>query len=269
MEQTKRKGIKYLTGTNQISDKEFVKFLLSIPEKKLTNQNSSISEKLDGFGFRFGYDGRFFVESSRSGPVYESGVFNSYTEKKFGKKNAISEAYESLFENLGRNEKIQEILKNHQNEKLVCECLYTNLGTVDQERIRFVKTWYDIDKLGTFATFGFIKIVDENGNEIQSNIFQQLQNISDDNIKFVDSTLKEYDICLNCELKEFDNILETYGRQTILSMLQSKKKASCLTQLDSVRKMVEWKLKQMLKSGILGDVEGFVVKKDDTIFKIL
>ena len=240
MEQTKRKGIKYLTGTNQISDKEFVKFLLSIPEKKLTNQNSSISEKLDGFGFRFGYDGKFFVESSRSGPVYESGVFNSYTEKKFGKKNAISEAYESLFENLGRNEKIQEILK---------------------VKHIIVFLW--------FATFGFIKIEDENGNDIQSNMFQQLQNISDEKIKFVDSTLKEYDICLNCELKEFDNILETYGRQTILSMLQSKKKASCLTQLDSVRKMVEWKLKQMLKSGILGDVEGFVVKKDDTIFKII
>ena len=70
-------------------------------------------------------------------------------------------------------------------------------------------------------------------------------------------------------MKEFDNILETYGRQTILSMLQSKKKASCLTQLDSVRKLIEWKLKQMLKYGILGDVEGFVVKKDDTVFKII
>lgn len=273
MEKTKRKSIPYLVGSNKLSDKDFVKLLNFLStNQKLTPNNSSFSEKIDGFGFRFGVDEdlRFFIESSRSGPVYESGVFNSYTEKKFGKINEFSEAYESLFLMLGKNQKLQNVLNKYPGCKVVCECLFTNLGIVENDRIKFVKTWYDKDKLGTFATFALIKLVDKNGNEIQNNIGEELLVISDEEIKFINPKLENYDICFCCENNQYRKFLEDYGRQNnFQELLFNKRDTSLKSELEKLRTLYNWKFKQSIKTGILGDSEGFVVVIDELIFKII
>lgn len=249
MKDTKRKGIKHLfNNCNQMSNKEFGKLTETIKRLKvISNENSTASEKIDGFGFRFGVDedNNFFVESSRSGPVYESGIFTNYTIAKFGKPNEISEAYESLFYTLKTNFALRAILQKYtglySGIKIVCECLFSSLGVCcDNGLIKFVTIEYDNSKLGEFATFSLIKVVDSDGNEIDCNIIQELLNISNDEIKFIYPKIESFKV----DFSDMDEL--------------------------NIREEIYDRMSKCISSSVLGPYyEGIVFNVDGQVFKVI
>jgi len=244
MKDTKRKGIKHLFNhCNQMSNKEFGKLSETIKKLKvISNENSTASEKIDGFGFRFGVDqdNNFFVESSRSGPVYESGVFTNYTIAKFGKTNEISEAYESLFYTLKRNFKLRAILQKYTGIKIVCECLFYSLGVCNNGLMKFVTIEYDESKLGQFATFSLIKVVDSEGNDLDCNVIQELLSISDDEIKYIYPKIESFKI-------DFSDMTEL-----------------------NIREALHDRFSKCISSSVLGPYyEGIVFNVDGQVFKVI
>ena len=208
MKETKKKGIKHLTGKNSISDSDLISILNFLkPYEHLSSMNSHASEKVDGFGFRFGMsDNRFFVESSRSGPIYKSGIFSKYNLEKYGTTTKFSDAYEELFLRLSNWPELIQALKFYDKDvKVVCECLFYGLGEVIDDRMKFVTIEYDEHKLGKFATFIPLKLLDSDGNEIPSStLFYNLTQLNNGDIKFVDTNLKYY-VDISDELKLFES----------------------------------------------------------------
>ena len=112
----------------------------------------NITEKFDGFGIRFGLDQdkRFFIESSRSGPVFDAGTFRNFAIKKFGSSNPIAEGYEDIFITLQQNPKLQAVLKKYWEPsglKVIAEALYLpnkkeEIKEGDDDYVVFVATRY-------------------------------------------------------------------------------------------------------------------------------
>ncbi len=250
MKQTKKKGIKHLTGKNSISDSELISILNFLkPYQHLSSMNSTASEKVDGFGFRFGIsENRFFVESSRSGPIYESGIFSKYNLEKYGTTTKFSDAYERLFLRLSNWPELIQTLKFYDKDvKVVCECLFYDLGEVIDDRIKFVRIEYDENKLGKFATFIPLKLLDSDGNEMSSSaLFYNLTQLNNDDIKFINTNLN-YHVDISDEIKMFE----------------------CKEHLINIREKLNDKLKT-ITSDILGQYyEGIVFNVNGIIFKVI
>lgn len=186
---TKRKSITHL---DQLSDSNFDKVL------KYIRSNSGIidlekvsTEKIDGFGFRFGMDrkGNFFVESSRSGPIFEPGKFTEYA-KRTNKREDIAKIYDDLF-NLLNVADIKDFLKSHCSEgiKIVCEALYKENADIDGSDAKFLTIIYDKYKLGTVLTLALIKI--HNFKDEDMDLFEDVTNLSTKKIKFVRPVIKQ------------------------------------------------------------------------------
>lgn len=250
VEATKRISIPHLSHkVNEISNKKFDVFLEKLKDRNniLTNENSSLSEKIDGFGFRFGQDqlGNFFVESSHSGPVFSKGLFRKYTEEKHGQTNEISEAYESLFETLEKNKKLQSLLGKYNSNgiKVVCECLFTSLGKSKDDSVTFIAIPYSKKLLGSFATFVILNVVDFDKKQIDC--VDEFRKLSTSEIKFCSSFLNEYKIDLR-------NVVES------------------TTDKKELKQNIKNKILECIGKSILGDsVEGLVLKIDEIIVKVV
>jgi hypothetical protein len=263
---TKRKSIQHLYDEkNPMKPSEFLSFCRALkPNPILTNKNSKFSEKIDGFGFRFGLDsyGNFFIESSNSGPIFSKGSFRNHSTEKHGSSNEIAEAYEQLFEQLESNKKLQFFLgdNNKNGIKVVCECLFTSLGKKNNGKIKFVSIEYDEDKLGKVATFSIIKITDARENAVDC--VNDLWKMSDENFKFVSSYHPEFQIDFS---KEVFAALDIPDAE--ISLKNMKKDSNSVTKKKEVNEKLLTIQKQMkenvlgkYRTGILGDsVEGFVL----------
>ena len=186
---TKRKSIPHL---DQISDANFNKILKFIQSNSgILDLETTATEKIDGFGFRFGMDrkGNFFVESSRSGPIFEHGKFVEYA-KRTGKREDIAKIYDDLF-NLLNTDDIKDFLKlnNKNGIKIVCEALYKDNADVDGSEVKFLSITYDKYKLGTVLTLATIKIHDFENNELD--LISDVEKLSTKKIKFIKPVIKQ------------------------------------------------------------------------------
>lgn len=227
MKQTKRVGIEHL---NQLKPTDFiklVKFIRDETDGKINDKVAHTSVKIDGFGLRFGLSAeeKFFIESSNSGPQFKAGAFSEYTRNKHGETNAISIAYDSVFDSLSKNKQLQNILAKHNTKhgiKIVCECLYSPIGKKEGDKIKFVAINYDISKLGKIATFVLIKAQDGEGNSISS-VLDEIKAISSSDYKFTDANVKTHGVDLSVEISDVLKFIEMYPEWE--SLVISRKKA--------------------------------------------
>lgn len=273
---TKRKPIAHLYDEkNPMKPLDFLSFCQSLKSNPiLTNKNSRFSEKIDGFGFRFGLDslGNFFVESSNSGPIFSSGCFRNYTKEKTGSSNEISEAYEQLFEHLNQNKKLKFFLvNNNQNGiKVICECLFTSLGKKNNGKRKFVSIEYDEDKLGRIATFSIIKIIDGNENELSC--VNDLLSLSNENFKFISSYHSDFVLDFS---KEVLGALDIPNADMILKNIKKdtdsvNKKNDVKKKLLEIQKRMKENVLGKYKSGLLGmSFEGFVLEYQNFVVKFV
>lgn len=273
---TKRKSIQHLYDEkNPMKPLDFLSFCKSLKSNPiLTNQNSRFSEKIDGFGFRFGLDsfGNFFVESSNSGPIFSEGCFRNYSIEKHGSSNEITEAYEQLFQHLNSNKRLKFVLGNNNKDgiKVVCECLFTSLGKKNNGKRKFVSIEYDEDKLGKIATFSIIKIIDGNGDELSC--VSDLLFLSNEDFKFMSNYHLDFVIDFS---KEVLDALDIEDAEICLKNMKKdsesiKKKNDVKEKLLAIQKRMKENVLGKYKSGMLGNsFEGFVLEYQNFIVKFV
>lgn len=239
---TKRKSIPHL---DQLSDIQFDKFLTYLKTKdNILNLQDVATEKIDGFGFRFGMDrkGNFFVESSRSGPIFEPGKFTEFA-KTHSKRLDIAKIYDDLF-NLLNTADVKDFLKLHNKDgiKIVCEALYKENAEYDGADAKFLSITYDRYKLGSLLTLALIKI--HNFKDQDMDLFEDVEQLSTKKIKFVRPIIK-------AKIDLSDIVNGDFAKET-------KKTKITNAILDSV------------KEGTLGsEYEGIVFNISGLIFKVV
>ena len=215
-EKTSRKGIRHPFQIAQIDGPsafiEFMDYLKNELQGKIDSDEIDITEKIDGFGIRFGCtDGEIFIESSYSGLIFDQGHFSEFAKQKNykGQGLTIFQGFDRLLKIFQEDPQISNILKKHQPIKLVGECLYTPAGIRSGNTLTFVATKYDIDKLGKLATIVLFYSIPE--GKFKSTI-KELKGLNSSNfIKFDDSEIN-YKITVNLlpTLNKFSKELERF-----------------------------------------------------------
>lgn len=300
---TTRKSIPHLGSdtSNNVSPDVFLdllKFLEDNYNSVVTPDKVNITEKFDGFGIRFGLDSdkKFFIESSRSGPVYDSGTFRNFATNKFGKSNPIAEGYEDIFEKLKNDKGVQNILRKFTDQsgiKIVAEALYLpnkieEIENGDDSFVVFIATRYKKSKLGDWATFILINALDGNGKELEQNkkaaLFSELKQSSTSTTKFEtpeisSSDISDIDVSNEVKaVKRFVNMMEKKYSKSINELLSSSSrkrsdlqiKNAVKSQILQFQKDLASKLAGSIMGGKLGDIEGVVFKlADGLMFKVV
>ena len=265
---TTRKSIPHLGGdTSNIVDEHVFLDLLNFIEQNynsvITPDKINITEKFDGFGIRFGLDQdkKFFIESSRSGPVFDAGTFRNFAIKKFGSSNPIAEAL---------------YLPNKKEE----------VKEGDDDYVIFIATRYKKAKLGSWATFILFNATDGNNKELEENkkqsLFESLKACSTADIKFETPDIEDVsNIDVSKEIqqvKKFIGDIENQYKTKINDILGSKsRKKSDMEIKNAVKsKIIEFqkvlanKIASSIIKGKLGDIEGVVFKlANGLMFKVV
>lgn len=298
MKATKRQGIPHLSfkgNSMEMPAHEFVDMVKWIEDEhaKLSVKNISISEKVDGAGLRFGLsaDNKFFIESSRSGPQFNSKSFSAYATAKTGSTNPIAQGYDDIFDRLNENPRVRKILDKYQTPtglKVICEVLLNQFGVrhdTDKDLIKMVATWYHISKIGNFATFVLFSVEDGNGelHPKSKEIIGEFKKITDDMIKFDDSIISKFEqvdlkneiAALNKLVAEFEQKYESTIEKIITDKKRDKNSIAIRKEIKNAigkhQEIFSKKIGNLLKVGKFGpQYEGLVVKLANGIqFKVV
>lgn len=282
---TTRKGISHLWFPgNSMEMKplvflDFVK-LLRTHDGIISNKNTKLSEKIDGAGIRFGcdVDKRFFIESSRSGPIFEPKAFSKFSMNKLGHETDISIGYDSIFDELNSHSVLYYILNkyNINGIKIIGEVLLNQFGIphhTEQNLVKFVNTWYDVTKFGSFATFVLFSVQDAEGNEHKNSneIICLLKAISNDKIKFETCEIDEFEsLDFSKHIEEFVKIMKTVFNNDIDNFAPKGRGDAIMIYINALQKILNTELSALINKGKFGpNYEGLVFEFDNKVkFKI-
>ena len=245
----------------------------------LSKGDVDITEKIDGSAFRIGLDNGFFVQTSTSPSYYNVGDFANRAIE-LGYEPSLNVNFDNILHHMKSDTQLQSVLREFgDNFVIVGEILYPPLGVDEGDTIKFIRTSYDKDKLGSLYTFVpfHVNTVSGETHPRAQEIMQALYEISDSEKKYAELTIDlSSDIDIRKHLKTLD--AEFVSRYDNLpQLLVSRKKSERELKLklkESVSKLQRNMSNYILshiKSGILGDdLEGVVIKlSDDTAFKIV
>lgn len=220
------------------------------------------SLKVDGFSFRFGRNhfGDFFVETGKSGYIYDPQDFISFVESRTHTTEQLNRAKEYA--------KLFHILRDHFSDsihsgtKVVCEILLNSLAEENNGRLKFVNLEYEKKYLGKILTVCIIDFI----SGTSQNTYEQIVDLfllSSDDIKVYDSKLPG--LVLD---SSFTPILDTKSmNRSILDSrraVDKQKKLEYNSILDLLKQSMAnslFKLLDETSSNFLGKTkEGFVVE---------
>lgn len=247
------------------------------------------------FVFFFGVDkdGKFFVESSHSGPIFDEGKFRQFTIGKRGQTDPVTEGYEDILKRLKNYDKLQKYLKSINTPsgiKIQTEAFYLPIGKGSEEDsslVKFVATWYKKEKLGEWATFVVINATDGKGRPLEQEkvqkIKEDLKNLSTNGIRFDYGDISDFnEVDLTPEIqrveKFINNIEKEYGQKIDEIIMNPSRKKPAMEQkrrikqeLLQMQKDFSKKLGSLIKSGKFGDeYEGLVFElSNNVMFKVV
>ena len=286
-----RQGIQHLYSQNKPelysmdlgNFKLFVSYLQQ-NNGMITPENSTVTEKVDGMALKVGNDENgFFVRSSYSGKVYNPEDFMTAI-----KYPPAREAFMSSFERI--KHLITPIIGKH-HVTIQLEWLYSpNALEADSNsgKVSFVVAQYNKEKLGAWSTFIVINVQGNEGVNTDS-IRKKLIAINDTEVKFI---LPNVNVFQSVDLRP--EVLLAQKAFTSLSKLEqelvSLKDQISLggpgrNKLVPRRREIEAKIHEkispiqqqmytkiannLLKTeGLLGDIEGYVIKAGNIMFKV-
>ena len=225
---SKRVGIEHIYALKPLEFIDLCRYFKNDLKGIIKPKKVKINLKMDGAGLRIGLDAnkKFFIESSRSGPVFKPGAFAEYTINKFGKSNEISDSYDKVLSSLLELEPLQRYLRSkfHQGVKLFCELLFTPNAKQIEGKLQFLVVKYDADKLGKLFSLIFYKAEDLDGNQItnEQQIFNDLKKLSTNRILLDDQTIDYEDIDIEFEVNDFLQIID--DQADVEYILTSRKK---------------------------------------------
>lgn len=280
---TKRKGIQHF---DQLKPLEFVELVEQLKQAGgvIPKGEATFTEKVDGFGLRFGVDkaGRPFIESSRSGPVFEKGHFENYAKSRGSEDLKIPMAYEDLFQRITGNKELVKLLKEYSEEgvKVVAECLYNPLGRHEDEYVEFIATKYDKSKLGKVATLVMFEALAgpqfSEKIEKSTELLSKITKLTNDDIKFTNlPSMKNENIELTAEIKSLEELVKDKDVKTLLKSRKGDDKAARAAlegALDEIKKKTLSKILDGLQQvGAFGpEYEGVVMKlPDGSLYKFI
>ena len=246
---------------------------------KIDPSNSSVSEKVDGLALKVGNDevGNFFVQSSYSGKVYKSQDFLS-TIKFPAAQQAFMDGFDKL------KESIKPIIGNEPCT-IQFEWLYSPNATKLEDRpgmLSFVVAGYEANKLGSWSTFVILNVSCQKADPSQ--IKSKLLKLSNKEMKFMlpdveaftpidltQETSKAREVIRQIEgLQLSKQIAELKGNRKRDAIKKRKELENQLSNLllPVEKQMYEKIVSNLIKTqGILGDIEGYVIKAGDLMFK--
>ena len=286
-----RVGIQHLYSQNKpelysMGLDNFRRFVGYLQQNKgmITPENSTVTEKVDGMALKVGNDEQgFFVRSSYSGKVYEPEGF--VTAIKYP---PAREAFMNSFERI--KHLIGPIIGKH-NVTIQLEWLYSpNALEADPTtgKVSFVVAQYEKEKLGTWSTFIVINIQGDEGVNTDS-IRKKLIAINDKEVKFILPNVNLFhSVDLRPEVlqaqKAFTAIAKTEQELNSLKeeiavgglgrnkLVQRRRELEAIIheKLLPIQKAMYTKIAaNLLKTeGLLGDIEGYVIKAGDLMFKV-
>ena len=260
----------------------------------LSNMSADISEKVDGAGIRIGVDpaGRFFFESSRSGPIYNSGAFSKYNMNMIGKVTPFALAYDKAFDILKADKRIHGTLLKEQDLRRAAtlkvhgEMLINELGKKNRGWIRFIATDYDPKKLGNIVTFVFFATTKNgerlrvcgNASEVRKNINNYdplvcyLKKLSTPAVKFEGVDIEKFEVNLKGLLLYLFKHMTKFDHKKLLVSRKEKDKAEKKRLLSLIRMIqvsMNTKILESMPEGKFGDMEGIVVQMENSSFKVI
>lgn len=161
-------------------DDVFDLFLSELKKQKgILKPDTKIYAKLDGFPVKFGLDesGKFFLETSSSGPKYEPD-FLKFTENKLKAQEELKGVNKRRDEMLHRGasyDEVFDILSNLKvlksfgtNFKIYAEVMFNKLGKTaeDGKSVKFVSVAYDKSKLGSDITIFPYRVLEADTNSV-------------------------------------------------------------------------------------------------------
>lgn len=247
VQQTKREGIDHL---QKMKDLEFIDFFKKIQKDfggKL--KNIPVQLKVDGLGFRIGKDsnGKTFVESSRSGPVYDEGSFSKFTLAK-GTADQVSIERAGHYDDIlkfFKNSKLTNDLPN--DTKVVVEVFYNPLANKEDDWITFVTVKYDKNKLGSLMTLFPHKVLVASTGEThpdEKQILESLYKMTNSEVKILNPYLSTSDIDLSGYLKPLD-LIDDKVKEILVS-----RKATDKQEKESIKAVIQ-KIKDDLAEFII------------------
>lgn len=219
---TKRVGIQHFQNMKNDEFLEFGRDLLKYSGGKL--KNIKISLKVDGSAGRFGKDtnGKFFFETSYSGPIQKRNAFEEYHKIK-GTTDLLAIQrgvhWDKIYDILSGSKFMNAIPKN---TKVVCELLYNPMATETEEGLSFIKIPYDKSKLGSLMTIVIIDVLYADKNEEREDgdeIEKALLKYSNTEIKIVSGKLGSYSFDLKGALEPLEMFTDE-----MMSIMKSRKK---------------------------------------------
>lgn len=276
VQQTKRQDIKHL---EKMSPLEFLRLArMIIKEKGGKLEEIPVSLKVDGFGARFGKDedGKFFFETSRSGPIQSRGAFSAFHANRGTTDNEVisrAKHFDELYDKLEDSPIWHHLPKD---TKVVCEILYNPLATFTEDGgAKFVSVKYDKAKLGTLMTIVPLKIerASDGSDVVEAPIiFRAMLNLSTNEIKVVDPHLGRLSVDVSAALQPLsllnDEVFE------ILKSLKHKDRDARKEYEALIQKVKDDIAAQLLREPIqdkdkLGsDIEGLVLRIGDHMVKV-
>lgn len=273
--QTKRQGITHLDQMKPIEFIDFAKSILS--QNKGVLNNISATLKVDGFGARVGKDkdGKFFFESSRSGPIQTKGAFSAFHKKKGTTDEIVlhrATQYDKLYDEL-ESAKFNKAIPV--NTKVVVECLYNPLAVNHGDQIKFASVKYDKNKVGNLMTLVLIDVITADGlpHPKKEKIWNDLQKQSTSEIKITDAKLKAADLDISAIIDPIDNL-----DNNVKDILTSRKAVDRETKqlYNELIQTIQEKLASFILQhpGIVGktkfgsEIEGLVLDINGRLFKI-
>ena len=144
---SKRKSMMHLEKAKPSEFLELARDIMKTGKMK----DVKISLKVDGAGIRFGKDsqGRFFFETSRSGPIQQRKAFTSYASQKTGADLSRAAHYDDMYDYIETSNLWKDLPKD---TKVIAEIMYNPMAEIIQDKVKFVSVAYDKSKLGSLMT---------------------------------------------------------------------------------------------------------------------
>ena len=263
---------------------QLVKYLNDEYRGILLKDKINITEKIDGSAIRFGMnkDGKVYIESSYSGPIYNDNGYTEWVKSRGYEPNRISKGFDNILKSIKTDKKLLSVLRKYYRPngvKVIGELLYIPFGEQNKDKVKFVKISYDKKHLGTEWTIVPFTILDDDGNEHEftEKIKKELYKISDSKRKYVPPTINiDSNIDISAELSDIESSLfKKYP--DIESLVVSRKKADkelkekLKQEIALWQKRISQKIIQYVNKGVFGpDFEGIVIKlQDGTMLKVV
>jgi hypothetical protein len=215
--QTKRTNMEHLQKMKPL---EFIDLIKSFKRAGGKISGVEVRVKVDGLGARFGKDanGQFFFESSRSGPIFDSGSFKKFTAAKTTDVISLERAdhYDTLFDLLKTSTFVKAMPSD---TKVMCEILYNPMANIEKDGITFVTIKYDKSKLGTTMTIVPYSVLDSQGlpHKESDTIISDLLNASTPEIKIMSNRVNDADIDISGHLQILD-VLDAESLRVLKSL---------------------------------------------------